>query len=80
MDLIKVIYLGHKVEQPLMCSASELADGYEPHDQFYPARLHARTVYSGDRQRGVYPGCGSGWVPGRGTIPGTAHEADLTLI
>ena len=53
MGYNKVINLGHKAKEPLMSSRSELADGLEPHDQFDQRRLHARTVHSGDRQRGV---------------------------
>ena len=35
MDSQSVINLGHTAEQPLMCSRSELADGFEPHGYIY---------------------------------------------
>ena len=41
MDYSRVIYLGHKVKQPLICLSSELADGFEPHGTILLAGLHA---------------------------------------
>ena len=67
--------LGHSLKQPLMCPASDLADGFEPHDMFY-LRDTARDIdSSGEPDRR-----GRGGVPGvvrlggyrEGAIPGTS--------
>ena len=66
MDILRVIYLGHNAEQPLMCPPGELADGFEPHDticsQLVPG-VHAtlmtvvQVVYPGWwRQVGTWEG------------------------
>ena len=61
MDINKVINLGHKLEQPLMCSLSELVDGLEPHDHICTAdHATARTGSHARDGRGV-PGVGA-WV------------------
>ena len=54
-----------------MCRASELVDGYEPHDQFYlrDTSLTSDPEYSRCRGRGV-PGVAVGGYR-EGAIPGT---------
>ena len=53
MDLKKVINLGHKAKQPLICSSSELVDGLEPHGHIPLYSCGPVTVRTGDRGRGV---------------------------
>ena len=57
-----VITLGQQANVPLMCSASELAYGYEPHDHIYSAVMYRAPLLTMRRAscRGrVYPGwCG----------------------
>ena len=76
MDPERVIYLGHKVKQPLIRSPSELSYGFEPHDLIY---LRSMTVLCGT---GAAAWAGIG-VPGVGlggcrvgTIPGTNLRPD----
>ena len=56
MDPRSVITLGHKLKQPLIGPSGELSYRLEPHGLIYYQRLHARTMYSGDRQWGGVPG------------------------
>ena len=63
--LISVIYLGHKANEPLMWSPSELADGFEPHGQSYSSPCtcwRGVELMSGGGVPGVVR---AGWVPGR---------------
>ena len=69
-----VITLGHTMEQPLMCPASELVDGYEPHDHIYSAVVSGAAVSAvpvltvGAEE--VYPGwCWEGGIPGTNMGP-----------
>ena len=87
MDYIKVIYLGHSANVPLMGRSSELFDGSEPHDHICSAviaRAHCSHEYSGMLEgRGVpgvvyLGGCRRGTIPG--TNPPVDPEAGLTLI
>ena len=59
-----VITLGQLSNVPLMCPASELVDGSEPHDYIHPATRTRGGMQTGHRvQWRVYPGW-SGGVPG----------------
>ena len=62
-----VITLGQLSNVPLMCSASELSYGSEPHALFTPGHGTDGSVQTGHRvQDGVYPGLRQ-WVgTGRG--------------
>ena len=70
-----------------MCPASELVDGYEPHDQFYLSRTPCTAGWYTARsmlESGGVPGeVQAGWVPG-GVLyryhPPIDPEAGLTLI
>ena len=65
-----VITLGHNPEVPLMCPASELSYGFEPHDTILLSVSGSGVGGVGhERQRGRW-GCtrgGAGWV---GTMEG----------
>ena len=64
-----VITLGHKANEPLMCPASELAYGLEPHGLICSAVPHPCTEYvPGSGMRGV-PGVACSWVDGRSVVP-----------
>ena len=74
MDINSVIKHGHSAKLPLMCPASELTDGFEPHDTIWSAGwsvVACRVV-----------GVAGGGVPGvvqlggcrEGAIPGTNPE------
>ena len=63
-----------------MCLASELGDGFEPHDYIYLGTEAGGSVQTGHRTKlGVYPGC-SGWVPGRVVYRGTNPPVNLRPV
>ena len=68
MDINSVIYVGHKVKQPLIRWTSELTDGLEPHGLKLPVRTASMSVRTGSWRGGGVPGVGcwvgTGWVPG----------------
>ena len=80
MDPESVINVGHSAKQPLIRPRSELADGLEPHDQFY---LRYTAVVLTYWYRGSVEGVpGVRWLGGywEGSIPGTTQPPDLRLI
>ena len=80
LDILSVISLGHTCQQPLMCSASELLNGYEPHDHIYSAVMTGEHATLMTVVYGGVPGVRGLGGYREGTIPGTVLRPDLTLI
>ena len=60
-----------------MCRSSELVDGLEPHDQFYPVSAAVRCHADRRGREEVYPGW-LGWVGTRRVLY-RVHPAGSTL-